>query len=472
MSLTIIESLLEKKIGLSAETIGSDTIGKAIQRRMSDCGIFDSKAYFDYLLTSEKEWDELIEMVVVPETWFFRNKESFAFLARYVRSEWLPTSKDQVLRILSLPCSTGEEPYSVAMTLMDTSLPKEIGKDRFYIAAMDISNRALEKAKSGVYGEESFRGKNLSFRERYFDQTSHTSGKISKFIIKKSVSSMVHFKKGNLVDDEILIYEKQYDIILCRNVLIYLSSSGKKRAMHIIEQLLAKKGILFVGHVERPFVCDSPEKDQFEWIRQPGVFACRREDAPASTRNSGITDQEQRRRGYAFINKPLPGPASVQEPGRNRARYDQVSKSQRPAGRRSVTNHRFSEYTRNGLKPSPAEKKPVSGTVQDLVSDMNILDAAQRLADQGSLNEALTLCEECLSKDAFHIQAYFLMGLICHAQDDEERAEKYFNKAVYLDPNHYEALNHLAFIMEHRGDRAKADQLRQRAQRIRLKIED
>ncbi|MCP4346324.1 MAG: tetratricopeptide repeat protein [Desulfobacterales bacterium] len=456
MFLSIIESLLEKKIGLSAETIGSDTIAKAVQRRMNDCRIFDSKAYFDYLLTSDNEWDELIEMVVVPETWFFRNKESFAFLARYVRLEWLPASKDQVLRVLSLPCSTGEEPYSIAMTVMDTELPKEIGENRFYITAMDISKKALEKADSGIYGEESFRGKNLSFRERYFDQTANT-GNISNYRIKKPVSSMVHFKKGNLVDDEILIYEKPYDIIFCRNLLIYLSSSGRKRALSIIVQLLAKTGILFLGHVERSFVCDSPAKDQFEWIRQPGVFACRRKDRVSDSLYPVISDQDYKR---ISINKPL-SPPGVQA--------DRVSRTpalQRPAKIPcAVTNHK---YVRIGLKPVCDGKAPVSDSDrnQSVNKNMNLLESAQSFADQGELDEALRLCEKCLSKDAFHIQAYFLMGLICHAQDDEERAEKCFNKAVYLDPNHHEALNHLAFIMEHRGEQIRARQLRQRAQRI------
>ncbi len=474
MFLTIIESLLEKKIGLSAETIGSDTIAKAVQRRMNECSLkakisFDSKAYFDYLLTSDKEWDELIEMVVVPETWFFRNKESFAFLARYVRLEWMPASKDNILRVLSLPCSTGEEPHSIAMTIMDTELPREIGENRFHITAMDISKKALEKANSGIYGEESFRGKNLSFRERYFNQAS-TTGTVCNYRIKEHVANMVHFKKGNLVDDEILIYEKPYDIIFCRNLLIYLSSSGRKRALNIIVQLLAKTGILFLGHVERSFVCDSSAKDQFEWIRQPGVFACRRKDSQPDSRNSGISVQEHKREGSIFINKPL---SSIQA-GRDRTEHSHVSRTpalQRPVRNQyPVTNHKNAG---TGLKPVFDIKAPASSSDynQSVNKDINLLDAAQSLADQGELDEALKLCEKCLSKDAFHIQAYFLMGLICHAQDDEERSEKCFNKAVYLDPNHYEALNHLAFIMEHRGDQTRARQLRQRAQRIQMRSE-
>ena len=149
--LTAIEQLLEKKIGLSTDTVGADTVASAVRRRMEECGIDDSAAYLEYLNTSTKEWDELLEAVIVPETWFFRNGESFTFLGRYVKSQWMPKNKNDILRALSIPCSTGEEPYSMAMTFMDAGLPN----DRFSIDAVDISNKGLRKAEQGVYGQES-----------------------------------------------------------------------------------------------------------------------------------------------------------------------------------------------------------------------------------------------------------------------------------------------------------------------------
>lgn len=95
-----------------------------------------------------------------------------------------------------------------------------------------------------------------------------------------------------------------------------------------------------------------------------------------------------------------------------------------------------------------------------------LLDAAQDLANQGRLNEALERCEKYLSEAPFRVQPYFLMGVIHNALGDEDQAEECFNKVVYLDPNHHEALSHLAFIMERRGQQEKALHLRQRAQRI------
>jgi len=482
----IIESLLEKEIGLSAEAIGSETISKAIYRRMNACGLYDAKEYINHLLSSQKELENLIEMSVIPETWFFRNKESFAFLARYVRNQWLTENRDNELRILSIPCSTGEEPYSIAMTLMDTGLMNEIGRNRLYIEARDISSNSLRKARLGIYGKESFRGKNLSFRDRHFDLIRDSGGDNQnyKWQIKTSIRNMIRFKRENLVDDILLSpKEKPYHIIFCRNLLIYLSEPGKRRAVKKIESLLSKNGVLFVGHVERSFVCGSGGTNftvaPFSWIRRPGVFACQRSDAGSNLRPEPANrspEAVQRKFGKTY------------GPNIKSAKTPQVLQTEKSVGLGgdSITTHTAAG---SNLRPEPAsggisasssnttshEKKNGFNFIQDpgdsdvITTDFNadnLLDSARKFADQGDLYEALKICEKCLTENSFHIQAHFLMGLICHALDDEEQAEEYFNKAVYLDPNHYEALSHLAFIMEHRGDKNRADHLRQRAQRI------
>ncbi|MBW1784835.1 MAG: hypothetical protein JRL30_29335 [Deltaproteobacteria bacterium] len=147
MSLKMIESFLEKEMGLSAESIGPKVIAKAVRLRMADLGLPNIKGYYDYLKTSENERGILIEGVVVLETWFFRNNNAFAFLVNHVTEKWLPKHREAPLRVLSVPCSTGEEPYSIAMALMDAG----IKLDQFRIDGVDISEVALgPKDLSGV----------------------------------------------------------------------------------------------------------------------------------------------------------------------------------------------------------------------------------------------------------------------------------------------------------------------------------
>jgi chemotaxis protein methyltransferase WspC len=153
----------------------------------------DQKTY-SALAAEEKELQQLIELVVVPETWFFRDHEACATLARYAIEEWRPAHPDSMMQLLSLPCATGEEAYSMAMALLDAGLPAS----RFRIDAIDISIKALARAREAVYGRNSFRSTDLSFRDRYFTGAGDT------YLLSETVRRQVHFQPGNLVDEQLL----------------------------------------------------------------------------------------------------------------------------------------------------------------------------------------------------------------------------------------------------------------------------
>jgi len=427
MSLTMIESLLEKEIGVSADAIGPELIAKAVRLRVAECGLADIKAYLGLVKTSEEEQGNLIEAVVVPETWFFRNKNSFAFLSNYVTGEWLPKHRNDRLRVLSVPCSTGEEPYSIAMALMDAGIREE----RFYVDGVDISEATLGRAKSGVYTKGSFRGDDLSFRKRHFEP------KGDAYQLNADVRKKARFIKGNLLDDSLFMDQEPYDIIFCRNLLIYLSSEAKRRVFQILDRLLARSGILFLGHAERQAAIEWG----FAGIPEFGVFACRKERRKRENRTKPAVNVQ-----------PQPCLRLFEKAGK---RLRALPRSHPPVA------------IDEGFEPKILSEQPDSrGSLEGL---KNLFNEAQRLADQGSLLSALELCETFLRENPVHVQAHFLMGLLLEALDNEERAEEFFNKAIYLDPNHYESLNHLSFVVEHRGDKKRAAHLRRRAQRVSQK---
>ena len=264
-----IEALLRQKIGLDALTVGSNTITRAVNRRMTDCGLTDANVYFAKLQTSATELEELIETVVIPETWFFRDREPFVFLSGYAVSEWLPKNPGRTLRVLSLPCSTGEEPYSIAIALLEAGLNPR----NFSIDAADISKVALKKADRAVYGKNSFRDKNLDFRDRYF---TGLGGDI--YQLNDLVRGKVNFIQGNILDSYFLVNQIPYDVIFCRNVLIYFDEAGRIQTVQLLNRLLKKTGILFLGHSE------SGQKlpNQFVSVRHSLAFAYRKTDIPDS----------------------------------------------------------------------------------------------------------------------------------------------------------------------------------------------
>src|ERR1700730_16908720 len=148
-----IAALLKEKMGLDAESIGVACVERAVRERLAAQGLENAQLYWELLSASEPALQELIEAIVIPETWFFRDPEAFAALVRVVREEWLPqhthsAGAQGTLRILSLPCSTGEEPFSMAMALLDSGFPAQ----RFHIDAIDISLRAIAHAERGIYG--------------------------------------------------------------------------------------------------------------------------------------------------------------------------------------------------------------------------------------------------------------------------------------------------------------------------------
>src|SRR5262245_22602007 len=240
-----IERALRERVGLDSASIGSSVIQRSVRLRMKSRGIKKIEDYSRFLLSSSSEWNALTESVVVAETWFFRDVEPFNALVRLVLEKWLP-STERRLRLLSLPCSSGEEPYSLAMALLDAGVPSE----RLEIDAIDISARALSRARNGIYGKNSFRVNNLDFRNKYFRSTPEG------FSLAPAVLKLVRFSEGNVLADNFQPPNSIYDFIFCRNLLIYFDGANQSKALARIHDLLAPDGFLFVGAAEQPLVFD------------------------------------------------------------------------------------------------------------------------------------------------------------------------------------------------------------------------
>lgn len=236
MPLAEIENLLKRTMGLDSASVGVGVIRRAIRERIARRGLESPAAYLALLQQDEGELQELIENVVVPETWFFRDREAFSALAQLAQ-ERHRRQPQAVMRLLSLPCATGEEPYSMVMTLLDAGLPPEA----FVVDAIDISAQALAKARAALYGKNSFRGGEENFRARYFDGTAQG------WRLREPVRRKVGFRRGNLFEPGLLPEAATYDVVFCRNVLIYFDAVTQERAVAVLTRLLKPEGLFFVG---------------------------------------------------------------------------------------------------------------------------------------------------------------------------------------------------------------------------------
>jgi len=243
-----IEALLQKTMGLKVTSIGKSTLDRSVQRRMNSLSIASKEAYIEKLRSSSIELKELIEEVVIPETWFFRDQEPFKAMIQFLVTQWSPKHKNNLFKVLSVPCSTGEEPYSLTMSLLSSGWPA----DKFTVHAVDISHRSIARAKEGIYSEHSFRNTDLSYRSQYFKQ------KKKSYILKKNIRDKVHYHNGNVLNMAFMQGLGLFDVIFFRNVLIYFDALSRHQAISTLYKILADDGILFVGHAETNLFNNSP----------------------------------------------------------------------------------------------------------------------------------------------------------------------------------------------------------------------
>ncbi len=425
------ENLLKQTVGLNAKSVGSAVIERAVRERRAARGLPDITAYWDQVKDSPAELQELIELVIVPETWFFRDGEAFKALARLALSH--TPSSHRRLRILSLPCSTGEEPYSISMALLDAGVPAT----SFHIDAVDICTRSIAVAQRGTYGTNSFRGKDLGFRDR------HLAPVGKRHAVSATVRSTVQFRHGNLLDPALLAGECGYDFIFCRNVLIYFGEAEQADAVGVLNKLLNETGVLFVGPSEGNVLI----RENMASAGMPLAFAFRRaESAPVSRTASPLSpvgsapsmSRAPSTPDMAWKPRPNAPPA---RPVRDQAR----------------------------LGPAPAQRQgnvaPASSAGTVAGSDKDLISAAARLADKGQFQEAAEICKRHMQAHKPSAEAYYLLGLISDAAGQHSEAREHYRKALYLNPQHTEALVHLAALLDMHGDAAGARRMNDRARR-------
>jgi chemotaxis protein methyltransferase WspC len=392
-----IESLLSREIGLNPSSIGKSAIDAAVKVRSRAVGVSKVSDYWVKLEHSQAERRALVEEIVVSETWFFRDEDVFKTLAKHATA-WL--RRESSLRVLSLPCATGEEPYSVAIALLQAG----IGPTRFQVRGVDVSERALAKARRGVYGKNAFRGATPEQHPGYFEPVEGGTA------VTELVRGAVTFSSGNVLD-ALSFSSRSFDVILCRNLLIYLDPQARAKALTNLSHWLADAGVLFAGHAEALELMDS----RFHRLSDAAPFA--------------------------YVKQALLPPT---EPIVKRA---PAALRARPTSSRVRT---------------PAPKPPLVKS-----TSAASLPQATQLADAGKLQEARAVCERVLGESGASSEAYRLLGIIHQASGDIAAAIDCFNKALYLEPTCYEALVHLALLHERRGELPAAENFRRRAERAR-----
>jgi chemotaxis protein methyltransferase WspC len=403
-----VRDLVQRETGLN---LTETTVERAVHERMASRSLADRQAY-TRLLDGE-ELAALIELVVVPESWLFRDAEAFAAATAFVQRR-LAERPAQRLRILSLPCAGGEEPYSIAMALHDAG----VAPSACEIEGVDLSAVAVARARSGRFTRNAFRGQELAFRERHFTFTN------GLYQIDEQIRRRVTFTQGNMFTLADGANAGRYDVLFCRNLLIYFDDATVARAVATLRTLLADDGILFVGYSEVSACC------------RHGLAQLATARAFALEKRTRVEDAS----GRGLAPRALPP---------------------RPAVRRAPVLAPAAAPAPVPLRPVPARAPATPAQ-----SAAELLAEAQRLADHGQYRAAEAACQALLKADSACADAYFILGMVSECEHRRAAADAYWRRCVYLQPDHYDALCHLALLAEEAGDVQGAAAFKARAARV------
>lgn len=241
---------IKEKLGIDM-TDNLDGLLRKMNARLQELNL-SVWEYLQYIRLHTSEWERIIDLVTINETYFFREEEQLDELKKIIQN-----LEKKHVRVWSAACSTGEEPYTLAMILSE-HLPSDVS---FEIVASDINQDVIAFAKRATYSKNS-----LSFRRlekekiaRYFDEAGED------YCVKEIYKEKVTFQPFNLVDSNAWFYMRNFDIIFCRNVLIYFDEEAVKQVVEGFYDALDKKGYLFLGHSD-PYRQIHPD---FTFVRTP-----------------------------------------------------------------------------------------------------------------------------------------------------------------------------------------------------------
>jgi len=427
--------LIHRHSGIYLEESKLDSLRISLVARATRLGYGTLDDYYDALGRDDREFNELLNLVTINETSFFRFPAQFDALRDRVVPEVMARKKpgDRDLRVWSAGCSTGEEPYSIAMTLLDTGITASGWKPQ--VLGTDVSTKALARAKSGVYGKRAMMNIAPDVVSRYFERT--MSG---EYRVNDRVRSLVDFGYQNLIKEPYpLSLMGGWDIIFCRNVTIYFRIESTRRVVRNFYDSLNEGGYLFIGHSETL----TSISDDFEAVELGGVFLYRKK--PSGRPVSISTGRSARAAGRVASGG---APAESSAPRRG-TRTDSAAAERARGGSRSA----FARLE-PACVPAPANAhEPEESPALDIEA---VLERAHKDLKEGRPERVVEAAGSILDVDPNNADAHLLLGYVHADTGDYERALAECHKALAIDPLLPVPRYILGIIYQRQGDFVRA----------------
>ena len=423
---------IEGRTGIYIDDSKQNSFKTSLDVRMRILGIKDYDAYYSLITTNargKKEFDELLNLLLIKETFFFRDDRQLNVLTKNILPELIERKKEKEIKIWSAGCATGEEPYSIAMAIMESHLPDDINVS---VYATDISEGALKRAEGGIYNKSSMRAIDKEMLNKYF---THRDG---QYFLNDQVKRRVHFETVNLIEPYFLMEEESIDIVFCKNVIIYFRLDTVKKLIRRFYNALTDGGCLFVGHSESLWQIS----DDFELEEISGIFLYRKDgknkmvSVKKRSQQMGkavnIMDFACQRLSSSLTKKAAPHSTLTPQVVREKASQQHVG---------LMHKKDVSKWMKKGVPPAGVDNygsvlEDIEEVLQDDPKNAKVhLLAGEIYANMGLYDKALRKGMDVLEVNDLSDNAYLLIGSIYYKIGEKEKAVSSFKKAIYLDDN-------------------------------------
>lgn len=417
-----VDELVRRTVGLRVREQDAETLSRWTAARLRKLALPGVERYGQLLAENsaagQRERELLTAQFSTGESYFFRDQGQFDLLATTILPELMARrAKERRLRLWSAGCASGEEAYSLAM-LIDQLAPRLAGWE-VLILGTDISTEALEKARRGEYRDWSFRALDETRKQRYFRPRGDT------YRIDARLRDAVTFRRGDLVGDRFPDAQaglEDFDLILCRNVFIYLNTQAVAQVTAKFSATLADGGYLVTGHSELFGHDTAPLRMRL--FAQSAVF----QKAALAAAEVGLDA----------------APAKVAEP--SVALVPPPPRATSPAPPRATS-------------PAPrSEPDAVPATAPTAAAEdcEQLMQAAWDNADRGLREQAEQDCRQAITRAAFDPRPYFLLAQLAQERGDVSAAKALLKKAIYVDPSFIAAYLELGTLHAQAGEHDRA----------------
>lgn len=444
---------IHKHSGIYLEASKADSLRISLITRATRLGFDVLDDYHELLTNDDAEFKELMNLITINETSFFRFPAQFEALRQNIVPEILEhkPQTQKSFRVWSAGCSTGEEPYSAAMTLLDSGL-EGLGYTT-EVLGTDVSTNALDVAKAGIYPSRALLSVPHTISSRFFEPTARGHR------VTDRVRSVVDYHFHNLIKEPYpLGLMGNWDVIFCRNVTIYFRLESTRRVVENFYESLNPGGYLFVGHSETL----TSISDRFEPVEVGGVFLYRKTRGRRTTFSSVVAERPSKRRGRRRPKEaPAPADHSAREtvfPDMEPGAIPDVAPIESPApvedGAELLGVRELLAQARDASADGrPEDALALSQRIldEDPENPEAFLLAAFAHADTGDLDSAVLEANQALAIDPLIAAARYTLGIIYLRMDDPMRALSEFKKTIYIDADFPLAHLNLANLYRARG---------------------